>query len=257
MTLIAQAGIFALAFMGSAAALASHNFGGLDMCTLYPETMPPGLSADRLPEAGGRDAILMQRYCTQCHELPGPGQHTSKEWPEVLDRMLMLMDVANRFSGLLGKIKMPAPSERQNLRAYLDKYALLPMKQKPQGPGAGVFERHCSACHALPDPARYKFLDWPNEIKRMQRNMLIMKYPPPSPDTMMQIQLYLQQYATYPSSTNHMGLPADSGNKKTTQPSHNARWLALGPFFLLAILGMARWWISRSKNGCPGESVKS
>ena len=257
MTLIAQAGIFALAFMGSSAALASHNFGGLDMCTLYPETMPPGLSADLLPEAGGRDALLMQRYCTQCHELPGPGHHTSKEWPQVLDKMFMLMDVANRFSGVLGKIKMPSSSERQNLRTYLDKYALLPMKQTPQGPGAGVFEHHCSACHALPDPARYKFLDWPNVIKRMQRNMLVMKYPPPSPDAMMQIQLYLQPYTTYPLSMNSIELSAGTDNKMTPEPSRNGRWLALAPFFLLVFLGIVRWWIGFSNDSRRAEGVES
>ena len=34
-----------------------------------------------------RGAGLLQRYCAQCHTLPGPGHHTGEEWPEVLRRM--------------------------------------------------------------------------------------------------------------------------------------------------------------------------
>ncbi len=71
------------------------------MCALYPEVMPPGLMPAQLPDAGGQGALLMQNYCTQCHELPGPGRHTAEEWPQVLDRMLVIMDVADRFGGLL------------------------------------------------------------------------------------------------------------------------------------------------------------
>ena len=64
--------------MGSSSVFASHSFGGMDLCALYPEVMPPGLTPDQLPDAGGPGAVLMQGYCTQCHALPGPGRHSAE-----------------------------------------------------------------------------------------------------------------------------------------------------------------------------------
>ena len=238
--------------------LASHNFGGLDMCALYPEVMPPGLKLEQLPDTGGADASLMQNYCTQCHELPGPGRHTAKEWPQVLDRMLLLMDVADRFGGLLGNVKTPTPAERNQLRSYLVMHALTPMTQKPQGIGASAYESHCSACHALPDPAQYD-VDWTVLIKRMQRNMQVMKYTPPTADSMMQIQLYLQNNKAVESS--HVSADGYSADHlKLNMVGNNVRfddrkfspgklnmgsWLSLGVFFLLTFIGLLRWWNSR------------
>ncbi len=251
--------------LNSSLVSASHNFGGLDMCALYPEVMPPGLKPEQLPDAGGQGALLMQNYCTQCHELPGPGRHTAEEWPQVLDRMLVIMDVADRFGGLLGNVKTLSSDESDQLRSYLVSHALKPLAQTPQkaGLGAGArafanaYERHCSACHALPDPAQYD-VDWSDLLKRMQRNMQVMKYSPPSADSMMQIQLYLQNNrAVEPShvsageySANHLKLNM-AGNsvrlndRKFSQRNLNmGSWLSLGVFFLLAFIGLLRWWNS-------------
>ena len=233
--------------LGSPAVMANHSFGGLDLCALYPEVMPPGLTPDQLPDAGGPGAVLMQGYCTQCHALPGPGRHSAEEWPQVLDRMLVLMDVANRFGGLLGNVKAPAADERDQLRSYLVLHALKPMTGVPQGIGASAFQNHCGACHALPDPAQYNHIDWPGQIKRMQRHMVVMKYSPPSADAMMQIQLYLQKN-NHPVTTN----PVVAGDYPAPSAANDAAsfydrsfslgsWLALGPFFLFAIIGLVRW----------------
>lgn len=230
---------------------ANHSFGGLDMCALYPEVMPPGLMPGQMPESGGKGAVLMQSYCTQCHALPGPGRHTAKEWPQVLDRMLVLMDVANRFGGLLGKINTPSAEEREQLSSYLGRYALKPLpkelhSQELKGLGATAFENHCSNCHALPDPAQYRSSDWTGLTKRMQRNMVIMKYPLPSSEVMMQIQLFLQQHASLQiehQSKNPEGYIAASVGSElfSVQQFRGGRWLALGPFFILMVLGLARW----------------
>ena len=229
---------------------ASHNFGGLDMCALYPEVMPPGLKLEQLPDAGGQSALLLQNYCTQCHELPGPGRHTAEEWPQVLERMLVIMDVSDRFGGLLGNVKTPSRNEREQLRSYLVLHALKPLVQIPQGAGAIAFENHCSACHALPDPAQYD-VDWSDLIKRMQRNMQVMKYLPPTADSMMQIQLYLQNNSA--DDNNHIS----AGNHKSDQLNLNmagdsvrfknkklnaGSWLSLSVFFLLVFIGVFRWW---------------
>ena len=233
--------------MGSPSVIASHSFGGLDLCALYPEVMPPGLMPDQLPDAGGPGAALMQGYCTQCHALPGPGRHSAEEWSQVLDRMLVLMDVADRFGGLLGNVKTPAADERDQLRSYLVLHALKPMTGIPQGIGASAFESHCSACHALPDPAQYNNVDWPSQIKRMQHHMVVMKYSPPSADTMMQIQLYLQNnnhpVATNPVPVSDHLAPTATGDAVSfyNRSFSLGSWLALGPFFLFVAIGLVRW----------------
>ena len=242
--------------LNSSLVFASHSFGGLDMCALYPEVMPPGLMPEQLPDAGGQAALLMQNYCTQCHELPGPGRHTAEEWPQVLDRMLVIMDVADRFGGLLGDIKTPSSSERDQLRNYLVLHALKPLAQTPQGAGANAFENHCSACHVLPDPAQYG-VDWSGLIKRMLRTMQVMKYAPPSADSMMQIQLYLQNNKNR-VDTNHVSAGDHSSdplglNMAGDSISFNDRkfsagsWLSLGLFFLLVFIGLLRWWSSHQQ----------
>lgn len=227
------------------------------MCALYPEVMPPGLTPEQLPDAGGQGAMLMDNYCTQCHELPGPGRHTAEEWPLVLERMLVIMDVADRFGGLLGSVKTPSSGERDQLRSYLVLHALKPLAQTPQGTGASAFENHCGACHMLPDPAQYN-IDWPELIKRMQHNMQVMKYTPPSADSMMQIQLYLQNNNNTVES-NH---DATGGYLKTNMAGDSIRfnsrefsreklnmgsWLSLGVFFLLAFIGIGRWWYNHQQ----------
>ncbi len=245
--------LLTILLLDSGLVFASHNFAGLDMCALYPEVMPPGLKPQQLPDAGGQSALLMQNYCTQCHELPGPGRHTAEEWPQVLERMLVIMDVADRFGGLLGNVKTPSFDEREQLRTYLVLHALKPLQQKPQGTGARAFENNCNGCHALPDPAQYD-VDWSNLIKRMQRNMQVMKYSPPSADSMMQIQLYLQNNkAAEPGhvsageySADHLKLNmAGDSVRFENRKLNSGSWLSLGVFFLLAFIGLLRWWHSR------------
>lgn len=229
---------------------ASHSFGGLDMCALYPEVMPPGLPAEQLPDSGGAGARLMQTYCTQCHELPGPGRHTAEEWPSVLQRMLTLMEVANRFGGLMGDIKNPDKEEREQLRLYLSRHALKPVQETPAGFGARAFENHCGACHALPNPLQHEHDAWPGLLKRMQRNMMVMKYAPPSPEVMLQIQHYLQSVSAVDSVALHAtGKQEPTGGARRTaaasiQPESG---MALGPFLLLVILGLVRWRINAGK----------
>lgn len=230
---------------------ASHSLGGLDMCALYPEIMPPGMPVAQLPESGGTGARLLQYYCTQCHELPGPGRHTAGEWPEVLERMHTLMEVANRFGGLLGHIKTPTPEEQRQLATYLDRHSLQAMTTTPEGLGAGAYTQHCGGCHALPEPAQYSIGAWSEVIKRMQRNMRIMRYDAPSPDHLLQIQLYLQSGAS--ASAELAAAPRRPG-----LPGHAERIrgiaLALGPFLLLVSIGLLRWYGSQRHRCDTGGS---
>jgi len=235
-------------FFYSITALANHSFGGLDMCALYPEVMPPGLSRQQLPEPDTTGADLMVNYCTQCHELPGPGRHTASEWPMVLNNMFILMDVANQFGGLMGNIKAPNQTQRAQLQTYLEKHALKQITHTPTGTGANAYQQHCGSCHQLPDPAAYSPAQWQQIIKRMQRNMTIMKYPLPADNIMVQIQLFVLQNNTT-NLVNADIKPASVNETKThvakNQLLSTGSLLALGPFVLLVITGLVRWWRSQ------------
>jgi len=241
---IKQISLILLVLLVSPQVIASHSFGGIDMCALYPEVMPPGLPSEQLPDATGQGARLMQTYCAQCHELPGPGRHTADEWPKVMQHMSTLMDVANHFGGLMGKIKNPTEEEREQLQLYLLRHGLKPLQKTPSGLGAGAFENHCSACHALPDPMQYDKNAWPGILKRMQRNMTVMKYTPPSFEVMLQIQHYIQsvhKVDQVPVKIANNQYIAEKNRPLDASPIHPDSWLALGPFLLLIILGLLRW----------------
>ncbi|MFQ5642267.1 MAG: hypothetical protein ACE5FQ_01060 [Thiogranum sp.] len=239
---------FCMAVFWCATAPASHSYGGLDLCTLYPEVMPPGMQAQNLPQPDGEGAGLLQVYCTQCHALPGPGRHTADEWPALLDKMTMLMDVASRFGGLMGKIRVPNAGEQEVLKHYLTDNALQAMQGEPRGMGAAAFVSHCGSCHALPDAGQHSLEEWPAVLKRMQHNMMVMKYSPPAREVMLNIQLYLQQnLPAQPDATPAGAGPASSGSTGTGGFSGHdlfdgGRWMALGPFILLVLVGLARWW---------------
>ncbi|MCW8830173.1 MAG: hypothetical protein OQK32_01505, partial [Gammaproteobacteria bacterium] len=192
--------------------------------------------------------------CTQCHALPGPGRHTAEEWPDVLDRMFVLMDMADRFGGLLGNVKTPSFVEREQLRDYLILYALKPLKIAPQGVGYNAFENYCGDCHALPDMSQYNHLDKSSLLKRMQRNMEVMKYASPPSAVMMQIQLYLQENSSSvtagKAAVDQVKPNADAGDFNNSFKFGS--WLALAPFFILVFVGLLRWWGSHKRQGCEG-----
>jgi cytochrome c5 len=228
-------------------ALASHSYGGLDLCTLYPEVMPPGMQPKDLPQPQSQGASLLQTYCSQFHALPGPGRHTAGEWQAVLDKMNLLVDVASRFGGLMGKVKAPSAEEGAVIRAYLTDNALQAMQGGGRGIGAAAFTSHCGSCHALPDAGQHSLEEWPAVLKRMQRNMDIMKYSLPTREIMVQIQVYLQQNLQTESGAIPAGTdPALSGGAGDNGIDVNnlfdsRRWMALGPFLLLVLVGLVRW----------------
>src|SRR5512139_4352060 len=63
---------------------------------------PPGSDPASLPELHSEGAQLLQAYCAQCHELPGPGLHTADEWPAVVRRMNMRMQMRGHMGMTMG-----------------------------------------------------------------------------------------------------------------------------------------------------------
>jgi len=174
----------------------------MDLCTTYPEKMPPGIiDSSQLPNDSTGGVELMQKYCEQCHYLPGPGRHTAAEWPQVLEKMNTLMEVSSRFGGLLGKVKEPSQSERLQIREYLLGNALQPMVSSAVGLGASSYQYNCSGCHALPAPAQHRSEEWPAIMARMAHNREVMKHAPLSAETQLTILAYLQRASSQAVTT--------------------------------------------------------
>lgn len=246
-----RAPAFCIGLFWCITAQASHSYGGLDLCSLYPEIMPPGMQPQDLPQPESQGASLLQTYCSQCHALPGPGEHTAGEWPAVLGRMILLMDVASRFGGLMGNIKVASTGEGDVLRTYLTDNALHALSGEPRGVGSAAYASHCGSCHALPDAGQYGREEWPVILQRMQHNMTVMKYSPPSLEVMAQIQFYLQQNtSSRPATMQDVSAAATSAEAGDSGFAARGlfdrrRWMALGPFLLLVAVGLVRWWQGR------------
>jgi hypothetical protein len=106
----------------------------------------------------------------------------------------------------------------------------------------------------LPDAGQHSLEEWPAVLKRMQRNMTVMKYSPPSRELMVQVQYFLEQnlqteFDAVPAGTAPVlsGITED-GDFNTSDVFDSGRWMALGPFLLLVFVGLARWWLGRVRS---------
>ncbi len=221
-------------------AVASHDWNGLDLCHTYRERMPPELAPSLFPEPDSAGARLVARYCGQCHFAPAPGQHTAAEWPKVLERMDLLIEVTARFGRQLKPLETPSRTERALIGDYLAAHALRPLPDAAAAPAE--YLALCGDCHAMPDPAAYSDNDWPALLARMASHRQTMARPPARRSAHAQVERYLG-LAPAP-------VEAASGPEKDEPPAAHppalGRWLALGPFFVLALFGLGRWWLNRS-----------
>lgn len=236
-----------LCALAAPAAQASHDWGGMDVCSVYRDTAPPGIDPAALPDAQSRGARLLQQYCVQCHALTGPGRHTAQEWPAVLERMRMLMDVSRRFRGLTGRIDVPDAEALRVLGEYLADHALQAMRTAPRGPGADAYTALCSACHALPDPGSHRAAAWPAVVGQMRDKAAIMgRAALFEPATTAAALAFLQRAETRRATADPHGsagtVPAEALPAGAAAPRHGIeRLLWLAPFFALAALGVWRW----------------
>ena len=221
---------------------ANHDWVGLDLCRTYPERMPPELDPGVLPEPGGPGARLLGRYCAQCHFAPGPGQHSAEAWSQVAPRMDLLMDVTARFGDRLRPIERPSPEERATLLAYLERHALRPLAAGDTAPPA--YRTLCGNCHAAPDPTAYAGADWPTLLARMDGHRATMLRPVADARARAQVAAYLGVPAAATPAPEPGGTAANlDGAPLASAPwPASGRWLALGPIFLLTLLGLGRWW---------------
>ncbi len=250
-----------LLLLPAAPAFASHQWGGVDICETRKDIMPPDMAASQLPEPGSPGAKALQRYCTQCHYLTGPGRHTREEWTDVLRRMDALMGISHFYRGLLGRVAMPEPAEKAVLREYLDRHALKALAPPAPGmPPSGALmgpERAwraiCGDCHAAPDPRAYPEAAWPALLARMEARRGVMARQPLTGAQKAAVEDYLAAAWGRPtvSGAGHQGatLPLPSAAASSEDPV--GRMISLAAFFGLAALGVWRW--RRNSGRHPGE----
>jgi len=220
-------------------AAASHDWNGMDLCHTYRERMPPALAPGVFPEPESAGARLVARYCGQCHFAPAPGHHTAAEWPKVLERMDLLIEVTARFGRQLKPLETPSRTERALIGEYLTAHALRALPDAAAAPAD--YRALCGDCHAAPDPAAYSDIDWPALLARMASHRQTMARPPARRSAQAQVERYL---GLAPAAIEPVTAPEqDEPPAPRTTGSH--RWLAVGPFFLLALFGLARWWLNR------------
>ncbi len=158
--------------------------------------LPPGIAPSELPESRSRGARLLARYCTQCHELPGPGLHTAREWPRVVARMGRRMRM---MSGMMGCVSAPSDAELREITGYLQRHAQAPIDRSRYADldtQAGIaFQETCSQCHALPDPGQHTAAEWPSVVARMTKHMAAMGKVVPAKEVMEQVIGFLRRHA--------------------------------------------------------------
>ncbi len=237
----------------AAPALAGHQWGGVDICEVRKDIMPPDMSPTLLPEPASKGAQVLQRYCTQCHYLTGPGRHTREEWPAVLARMEALMRVSHFYRGLLGPVAMPDAEEKAALHDYLDHHALHPLPPAPAGaPPVGAeraWRAICGDCHAAPDPRAYPETAWPILLARMDAHRTVMARQPLSGAQTKAVEAFLDAARGGPavSGSGHQGVALPLPAPAATASDPLGRALSLAAFFGLAALGLWRWRRGRSE----------
>jgi hypothetical protein len=87
--------------------------------------MPPALGPAQLPEPDTAGAKLLTQYCTQCHGLPSPRQHSASGWPVTLERMNTRMHWMRQVKSPMN-ISVPTGEEFRTLTDYLEKHAAVP-----------------------------------------------------------------------------------------------------------------------------------
>lgn len=204
------AGLTALSLMRSATAgmmgrgmMGNGGMGGMMrredmknmMQSMMGDRLPPGIDPGDLPEPRSQGAQLLIRYCSQCHNLPGPGMHTAAQWPAVVERM----DRRMQMMGGMMDVAAPSRADLHTLLAYLQRHAQKPLDpaQYPElnSPDGRAFRTTCTQCHALPDPKQHTAQEWPAVVARMKRNMSAMGKDIPDESTTKHIVGFLQRHA--------------------------------------------------------------
>ena len=129
---------------------------------------PPGIQIEDLPDPQSAGARMLQSYCVTCHSLPSPAMHSATDWPSVVRRMWLRMDLLDPQYA----IPTPQLGERIVLLDYLTTNSLKVSRANlPDAPGRQSFVNTCAQCHELPDPHQHSAQDWFVTVRRMNDHM--------------------------------------------------------------------------------------
>ena len=140
--------------------------------------LPRTITAAQLPEPQSQGALLVARYCVQCHHLPNPSMHTATRWKAIVGRMVWRMrgggNLGAVMKDLMEGVQAPTDEQAAALAAYLQRHGQTEMD--PGHPAlrteAGeMYALACTQCHALPDPRRHTAREWPAVVQRMRGYM--------------------------------------------------------------------------------------
>ncbi len=62
-------------------------------------------------------------------------------------------------------------------------------------PDFQIFARHCSQCHAPPQPSAHTRAEWPNVVARMQQHRVQRSLPPIPASDIARLRTYLEAHA--------------------------------------------------------------
>jgi mono/diheme cytochrome c family protein len=154
--------------------------------------LPSGIAASGLPDSWSRGALLVARYCSQCHGIPSPARHSLADWIPTARRMFQRMEHMSRMNHMMqgrGRrrgwmmgsreccmdVDAPTRDEQGEIVRYLQEHALRsidPSALFDASDGAAtLFTDKCSRCHALPDPTAHTPGEWPGVVERMRSHM--------------------------------------------------------------------------------------
>ncbi len=161
--------------------------------------LPPGVHPDALPDPTSVGAQVLQRYCTQCHELPGPGLHTAEEWPEVVSRMQNRILRLSKKEKTMIAVRPLSTRDLESVVAYLRAHGYQPIDESAYpdlDTDIGIaFRATCSRCHALPDPSLHTADRWRSVVLRMRKNMEILGVADPGDAEIAKVIGFLQAHA--------------------------------------------------------------
>lgn len=168
-------------------------------------SFPPASDPASLPEPHSEGARLLQVFCIQCHGLPGPGLHTVEEWPAVVGRMNLRMQMMGHMGmmmggmGMMGRIEAPSERELDVILSYLQQHAQRPIGEELRGAletkAGHAFQSICAQCHALPDPKQHTAQEWPAVVDRMKVHETTLGKLVPDETETREIIGFLRQYA--------------------------------------------------------------
>lgn len=153
----------------------------------------PTLELDDFPEPNSDGAKLVHKYCGQCHNPPGPGMRTEKEWTSIFWRMYWRSHVMKKE---FKTFEVPNYNQGQVMFLYLKEHSLASIKSNDvdkREAGASKYLRICMQCHELPDPKQHAPNEWKSVVQRMKRHMHSMSKAAPNTESTNVLIKYLKK----------------------------------------------------------------